>query len=115
VHIVDEFGCEFDMLTQRTDQETIRSIRALAIGSLLLQADLRQYTATNLLAFESLEMLILVVKGEVGENEEELIREHAEDHLVKVQKDRSALQENSKAWKLPAVKVMNPQTLESHL
>jgi hypothetical protein len=88
VHIVDEVGGEFFRLAQRTNKETVRSIRALAFGSSLLQDVSRYHIATSLLAFESLEMLVLVVEGEVGEEQAESIREQAEDHLVKVQKDR---------------------------
>jgi hypothetical protein len=111
VHVVDGFGSEFVFLAQRTNKETIRSIRALAFGSPLLQDVLKCHTATSLLAFESLETLILVVEGE----EEELIREQAEDYLVKVQKDRLVLQEKCKVWKLPAVRVMSVQAIENHL
>ena len=68
MHVVDKFGCEYVTLAQRTDKETIWSIGLLVFGSLLLQGDLRQYAATSLLAFESLQLetLILVVEGEGG-------------------------------------------------
>jgi hypothetical protein len=43
-------------------------------------------------------------------NEEELIREHMEDRLIKGRE-----QGDCKEWKFPAVKAMNPQAFEGRL
>jgi hypothetical protein len=71
------------------------------------------YFASSLYVFKNLETLILGVDGEVG-SDEESIRKDMEDQLLEV-KDRLALQEPCQEWKLPAVKVMDAETLESPL
>jgi len=102
VYIANELS-EFFKLAKRTDKKTIRSIRVLAVGIILLDVDLRSFTAKTLRSFESPDTLIFVVKGEDGEDEEKSIRENAEV-LVEVQKDR---QENGKEWKLPVFIITN--------
>jgi hypothetical protein len=109
VHVADEFGSKLQDLFL-VDEETIRSIKTLAIGI----PSLRAYLAAHLLRFASLETLILAAEGEVGKDEETLIRENMEDNLVMF-KNFLLSKENRihREWNLPAVKVMSPQTLES--
>jgi len=107
VHVIDDSGRKFrDLLL--ADTETIRSIKTLAVGSHLSHDNSRQHTTTYLRPFKSLQTLILVVEGEADMNEQELIRKHMEDELAKL-RNRLIRQ------KLPLVKVMDAQTLESLL
>jgi hypothetical protein len=116
VHIVNgPRGTEFFKLSCRTDKETIRSIKALAIRHQLSQDRWAPYIAGGLRALESLETLILVVDGETGsDGEGSSMRLNMEDHLVKT-RDQLVLQGICKEWKLPAVKVMTPRAFESYL
>jgi hypothetical protein len=100
------------MLTQHT-KETARHIRMLAIGGYLFDDQLRQYIASSSLDFGGLETLVLVVDGDARRKEKELIRENMEDHLVNARDYLRSLRDGE--WKLPAVKVMDAQTLESQL
>jgi hypothetical protein len=92
--------------------KTTQSIRTLAIGS----QDVRmKYVARQLRAFRMLEMLILVIDGEMADDGEgSSLPENMEDYLVKV-KDQLVLQGKCKAWKLPLVKVMDAQAFENDL
>jgi hypothetical protein len=88
----------------------------LVIENHLYRNDLRQYVASSVLEFEGLETLILVEEEELPRRNKELIRENMEDHLVKA-RDRLRSLRNGEPleWKLPAVKVMDGQALESQL
>ena len=57
---------EFCNLSSRTDKETIQSIKWLSMGEQLLQDMKTGYIARKLPAYESLEVLIVVVDGETG-------------------------------------------------
>jgi hypothetical protein len=114
VHIVDDQpSTDLRNLSDRTDEETIQSIKALAI---VLQDKFVHYIiAQRLLEFERLETLILVVDGGTeGDGEESSFRERTENKLVKV-RDYLVLHGNCKERKLPAVKVMTPEAFENHL
>jgi hypothetical protein len=99
VHLID-LGREVHHLLQDNNEETMRSIKALAMGGRLLG---EVYIMKR---FESLETLIIVVEGETGRNEAESIRENMEGLLIKT-RDRLTLRGHCKEWKLPMVEVMD--------
>jgi hypothetical protein len=121
VHIVNNKFCsELWTLSRKIRRETIQSIKTLVIGSQRIQQNLWTtkwiiFVAGKLPTFESLETLILAVEG-LPRDEEEWIRENMEDHLIKVKNSPALYMWGVRQkWKLPVVKVMNPQTLDSQL
>jgi hypothetical protein len=111
VHIVDALGSGIHTLFQRTDQETVQSIRALAValpGS-TVHPEFTRYVSKHLLALEGLETFILVIAGDA-----ESTRSNMEDALFKT-KDLLRSERKWEEWKVPVVKVMNSEAFESHL
>jgi hypothetical protein len=114
IHIVDDdLSTKCWTLAYRASMETVKSIKALAIGHQCFDGLVAKYIAERLVAFERLETLILVVDGETDE-EGASIRENMEDDLVTT-KDRFILRGQCNVWNLPAVKVMTPGAFENHL
>jgi hypothetical protein len=110
VYIVD-YVREMDHLLHRHNEETIRSIKVLAMGGRPV-GDLLRVTQNAIGRFEGLERLIFVVEGESARDEDESIRENVEGILIKTG-GRLILEGNRKERKLPMVKVMGALAFES--
>jgi hypothetical protein len=108
VHILDEFGHGIHNLSQRINQETIQRIKVLAVefkDRFRLPSESAQYLSRCLPAFERLETLVLVVRGDTEFYRKNMI----------VANERLRLAGKCGEWKVPAVKAMNSATFESHL
>jgi hypothetical protein len=110
VHIFENVGDKIHNLTQRTNRETIQSIKVLALefSGRFLQAEAR-YLSRCLLVFKGLETVVLVFGWDA-----EFTRKIMEDALIEVH-NRLRVEGACAEWKVPAVKVMNSRAFETHL
>jgi hypothetical protein len=109
VHILSDFSHGIHSLSQRTTQETIESIKVLAVefSHSFLLAQSTHYLANRLPAFKRLETLVLVIGGDAEAHRKYMVE--ANDR-IRLGKDAKW-----KEWKVPAVKAMNSEAFEGHL
>jgi hypothetical protein len=113
VHVKDDEFWTLSGSPYPNHMETTQSIRTLAVGSQDVTVE-TEYVARGLRAFEKLEMLILVVDGEMAELS--WLRVNMEDDLVKAKGRLVAISQGKcREWKQPVVKAMTRRAFENNL
>jgi hypothetical protein len=110
VHILDNFGHGIITLSQCINQETLQRIKVLAVEfpRHVPPSQFTRYLSMRLPMFERLEIIVLVFGWDAA-----FTQKCMEDALIEVN-DRLRLEGKNGEWKVPAVKVMNPEAFESH-
>jgi len=125
VHVMDEFGGRLlRFISQRTDEETIKSIRFLVIKKIFIDLDSEDEDYAvwgedqndfsemwdDLVLFERLEEIIWVFDDA---DTKEKAKSDRREILHEMKTFRNSLRQRGVVWRVPAVKVMGPKTLES--